>query len=126
MIRVIQALLPIFKEQAIQNKDDTTTVVRNGRIINVISMAGIISGTAQLSGYHASKHAAQAYSECVRTELLPTFQIYVTTINPSFHTTNIVDPILSPSSLQTLRDRVFPVASTTLHQQYGTGNIWVV
>jgi NAD(P)-dependent dehydrogenase (short-subunit alcohol dehydrogenase family) len=58
--------------------------------LNVTSMAGLVaSGTSGLSAYGASKHAANAFSSILRTELAG-FGIAVTTINPSFHATPLV------------------------------------
>jgi NAD(P)-dependent dehydrogenase (short-subunit alcohol dehydrogenase family) len=60
------------------------------RILNVTSMAGLVaSGTSGLAAYGASKHAANAFSTVLRTELAG-FGIAVTTINPSFHATPLV------------------------------------
>jgi NAD(P)-dependent dehydrogenase (short-subunit alcohol dehydrogenase family) len=86
MIRVCKAFLPLFQQQAAQRVH-----VRGAmRILNVTSMAGLVaSGTSGLAAYGASKHAANAFSTVLRTELAG-FGISVTTINPSFHATPLV------------------------------------
>lgn len=85
MIRMVQAFFPIFKEQLLEKEYYSTT-----RIINVVSMAGLVSGVPYHHGYHASKHAAQAYTDGIRTEFKP-FHIAVTSVNPSFHSTAILE-----------------------------------
>ena len=63
------------------------------RIFNLTSMAGLVSGLIGMSAYSASKHAANAFSSCLRMEL-KMFGIQVTTVNPSFHATPLVNSML--------------------------------
>jgi short-subunit dehydrogenase len=79
-VRVCKAFLPLLKQQACQNR------YRRGRILNVTSMAGLVSPLPSLGAYGASKHAAQCWSESLRVELAP-WTIQVATINPTFHKT---------------------------------------
>ena len=53
---------------------------RQGHIINIVSMAGLIA-TAKSSLYSATKFAAIGFSNALRLELLP-YGVYVTTVNP--------------------------------------------
>ena len=53
---------------------------RQGHIINIVSMAGLIA-TAKSSLYSATKFAAIGFSNTLRLELLP-YGVYVTTVNP--------------------------------------------
>lgn len=77
MIRTTQAFLPILKSQAISRTYNT------GRIINMVSMAGLIA-TGDFGPYNGSKFAAEAFSTALRHELWP-YGIQVATVNPSFH-----------------------------------------
>jgi len=58
------------------------------RIINVVSMAGLVTGGIA-SPYHGSKFAAEAFSSCLRSEMR-NFNVQVVTVNPSFHKTPLV------------------------------------
>ena len=53
---------------------------RNGHIINIVSMAGLIA-TGKSSLYSATKFAAIGFSNALRLELMP-YGVYVTTVNP--------------------------------------------
>jgi short-subunit dehydrogenase len=58
----------------------TMRLQRQGRIINIGSIAGVV--TLPFGGiYHASKHALEALSDALRMELAP-FNIYVSLIQP--------------------------------------------
>jgi NAD(P)-dependent dehydrogenase (short-subunit alcohol dehydrogenase family) len=83
MVRVCKAFLPLLKDQAIQQ----THV--GARIINVVSMAGMIIGGTGGAAYTASKFAASAFSSVLRLEMQD-FKIQVSTVNPSFHGTPLV------------------------------------
>jgi NAD(P)-dependent dehydrogenase (short-subunit alcohol dehydrogenase family) len=85
MVRCCKAFLPILKEQAIQQS------YQGMRIFNLTSMAGLVAGLIGFSAYAASKHAANAFSTALRLELQSSFGIQVTTINPSFHSTPLVE-----------------------------------
>ncbi len=54
--------------------------IRQGHIINIVSMAGLIA-TAKSSLYSATKFAAIGFSNALRLELMP-YGVYVTTVNP--------------------------------------------
>lgn len=108
MVRCCKAFLPLFKEQAF-NK-----TYEYARIFNLSSMAGMISGSPGLAAYHASKHAAVAFSTCLRIEL-KAFGIQVTTINPSYHNT----PLTNTMYLRA--DRMWETLSPRLKAEYGQG-----
>ena len=89
MIRTTQAFLPILKSQAISRTHETA------RIINMVSMAGLIA-MGDFGPYNGSKFAAEAFSTALRHELWP-YGIQVATVNPSFHAsplTNAMGPKL--------------------------------
>jgi NAD(P)-dependent dehydrogenase (short-subunit alcohol dehydrogenase family) len=91
-VYVIQQFLPMLKNQyqiykQWSNENGTQRI--NPRIINVISMAGLVNGTYGASMYHASKHAMEGFAASLRVELFP-FGLGVININPSFHKTNMV------------------------------------
>ena len=66
--RLIQLVLPQMRAQ------------RSGRIVNIASMGGKIY-TPLGAWYHATKHALEALSDCLRIELKP-FGIEVVVIEP--------------------------------------------
>lgn len=80
VVRVCKAFLPLLKWQSYLSK------YRHARILNVTSMAGLVSPLPSLGAYGASKHAAQCWSESLRVELAP-WNIQVATVNPTFHKT---------------------------------------
>lgn len=82
-IRTTKSFLPILKEQASSGSYGAA------RIINVVSMAGLTT-LAGSSTYFSSKHATEAFSSCLRTEMMA-FNIPVVTINPSFHVTDMTE-----------------------------------
>ena len=86
---VIRRFLPLLKRQAQANKRLSSMKLVKPRVINVVSMAGLVTGTVGASMYHASKYAMEGFVGCLRPELEP-FGIDVVNINPSFHKTNIV------------------------------------
>jgi short-subunit dehydrogenase len=85
LVRCCKSFLPILKQQAIEK---THT---DARILNVISMAGIIAGPG-MTPYFASKHAALAFTSGLRMEL-KAFGIQVSAVNPAFHETPLVNAI---------------------------------
>ncbi|GAX28911.1 17beta-estradiol 17-dehydrogenase / 3alpha(17beta)-hydroxysteroid dehydrogenase (NAD+) [Fistulifera solaris] len=82
-VRCCKAFLPIFKSQA------TSNTYNDARILNIVSMAGLVPTSVGTSAYAASKYAVQGFSTAFRLEAMG-FGIQVATINPSFHETNIV------------------------------------
>lgn len=83
IIRCCKALLPILKEQSVGGTH------KSSRIINLASCAGLVAGGTGLGLYSPSKHAAFSFSSILRREI-KSFNIQVTTVNPSFHGTDIV------------------------------------
>jgi len=84
LVRCCDAFLPILKKQAIDGTHN------NSRILNMVSMAGLVT-TPGLGVYCASKHAANTYSSILRRELKSSFGIQVTTFNPCYHATPMVE-----------------------------------
>lgn len=58
MVDCVKQALPMLKRS-------------KGRVVNVSSLAGQIPGTPIMSGYCASKHAADAFTTSLRIELIP-------------------------------------------------------
>jgi NAD(P)-dependent dehydrogenase (short-subunit alcohol dehydrogenase family) len=93
MVRLTKGCLPLLKAAATKRFNSTSDAyppppVSAPRIINVTSMAGLVTAPF-LSPYNASKHAAEAFSACLRMELT-SWNIKVSTCNPTFHTTPLV------------------------------------
>jgi len=62
-----------------------------GRVINIASVAGFLPATG-MAAYSASKHAVEAFTDCLRMEMAP-FGVAVTCIEPFFMKTNIIQGI---------------------------------
>ncbi|CAJ1965157.1 unnamed protein product [Cylindrotheca closterium] len=95
-IRMVKAFLPILKDQAIQGSHTQS------QIVNMVSCAGMASASG-LGGtpYEVSKHAAEAFTDSLRLEM-KTFGIKVIAVNPSFHSTDMVDStdeLLDPENM---------------------------
>lgn len=82
LARLTQLVLP-----SMRNK-------RAGRIINISSMGGKVY-TPLGSWYHASKHAVEGWSDCLRLELSP-FNIDVVIIEPGVIATEFGDVMTAP------------------------------
>jgi short-subunit dehydrogenase len=82
MARLTQLLLPGMRAK------------RSGRIINVSSMGGKIYIPLG-SWYHATKHAVEGWSDCLRIELKP-FNIDVVIIEPGVTATEFGDVMVDP------------------------------
>ena len=109
MVRCCKAFLPILKDQAIKQ------TYTDMRIFNLTSMAGLVAGGIGLAAYSASKHAANAFSTVLRLELKG-FGIQVTTINPSFHGTPLVNTMGDKASKQ------WETLDSAKKEEYGQGN----
>ncbi|EPG74943.1 PF08643 family protein [Leptospira fainei serovar Hurstbridge str. BUT 6] len=87
LAKLIQSVIPHMRKQG------------SGKIINISSVSG--KTYAPLSGwYHASKHAVEGLSDCLRLELKP-FGIDVVIIEPGLIDSNFndyIDPLLKRSS----------------------------
>lgn len=90
-IRTVKAFLPILKTQACGNNQTSSKIkhYQDARIINVVSMAGLVVN-AGISSYYGSKHAQEAFTSVLRMELKP-FNIPVVSVNPSVHETPMND-----------------------------------
>jgi NAD(P)-dependent dehydrogenase (short-subunit alcohol dehydrogenase family) len=75
LLRVTQAVLPRMRER------------RKGRILMMSSVAGFVTPPTQ-GAYSASKHAVEALSNALRSELYP-FGIQTVLIQPGYIVTNI-------------------------------------
>lgn len=82
LARLTQAVLPYMREQ------------QAGRIVNITSMGGKIY-TPLGSWYHATKHALEGWSDCLRLELAP-FGIDVIIIEPGIINTEFGTTMLAP------------------------------
>ncbi|MDN3649101.1 oxidoreductase [Reinekea marina] len=82
LARLTQLLLPKMRDQ------------KTGRIINISSMGGKMY-TPLGSWYHATKHALEGWSDCLRIELAP-FGIDVVIIEPGAIVTEFGDVVLEP------------------------------
>jgi NAD(P)-dependent dehydrogenase (short-subunit alcohol dehydrogenase family) len=61
---------------------------RDSRVVNICSIYGIISGPGK-SGYCASKHALESFSDCLRREMTA-WDLRVSTIEPGFMRTPMI------------------------------------
>jgi NAD(P)-dependent dehydrogenase (short-subunit alcohol dehydrogenase family) len=82
MARLTQLLLPAMRRK------------RAGKIINISSMGGKMYAPMG-SWYHATKHAVEGWSDCLRLELSP-FNIDVVIIEPGVIATEFGDVMLGP------------------------------
>lgn len=82
MARLTQLLIPRMRARG------------SGRIINVSSMGGKIY-TPLGAWYHATKHAVEGWSDCLRLELAP-FGIDVVVIEPGVIATSFGEVLLDP------------------------------
>lgn len=82
MARLTQRLLPAMRQK------------RAGTIINVSSMGGKIY-TPLGAWYHATKHALEGWSDCLRLEL-SSFGIHVVIIEPGMIGTEFTDVLMAP------------------------------
>jgi NAD(P)-dependent dehydrogenase (short-subunit alcohol dehydrogenase family) len=80
--RLIQLVLPYMREQ------------RSGKIINISSMGGKIY-TPLGAWYHASKHALEGFSDCLRLEVAP-FGIDVVVVEPGIIQTAFGEVLSEP------------------------------
>ncbi|MEC5125537.1 oxidoreductase [Verrucomicrobiales bacterium BCK34] len=87
LARITQLVLPTMREQG------------SGTIINLSSMGGKVY-TPLGAWYHASKHALEGWSDCLRIEVAP-FGIHVAIIEPGAIETGfdkvLVDPLIERS-----------------------------
>jgi NAD(P)-dependent dehydrogenase (short-subunit alcohol dehydrogenase family) len=80
MVRCTKKFLPLFKRQASEG------IYSGARIVNMVSIAGLMKGGLLSVGYEASKHAADVFTTNLRLEIKK-FGLKVSVINPSFHKT---------------------------------------
>jgi len=103
LARLTQLVLPYMRQQ------------RAGKIVNISSMGGKIY-TPLGSWYHATKHALEGWSDCLRLELAP-FGIDVIIIEPGIITTEfgnvLAGPMLERSGSSAYADMAKAVASAT-------------
>lgn len=103
LARMTQLVVPYMREQ------------RNGKIINTSSVGGKIY-TPLGAWYHASKHALEGWSDCLRLELQP-FGIDVIILEPGIIETSFGDvmsePMMRYSGNGPYRDLAKKIANTT-------------
>jgi NAD(P)-dependent dehydrogenase (short-subunit alcohol dehydrogenase family) len=103
MARLTQLLLPAMRRK------------RSGKIINISSMGGKMY-TPLGSWYHATKHAIEGWSDCLRLELSP-FNIDVVIIEPGVIATEfgsvMMDPMLKRSGAGPYSKMANAIASAT-------------
>lgn len=108
--RLTQLLLPSMRNKG------------SGTIVNITSMGGKIY-TLLGSWYHATKHALEGWSDCLRLELAP-FGIRVVVIEPGLIETGfgnvVIDGIMKRSGNGPYADVTERVARVT-RQSYGRG-----
>jgi NAD(P)-dependent dehydrogenase (short-subunit alcohol dehydrogenase family) len=107
--RLTQLLLPSMRERG------------SGTIVNITSMGGKIY-TLLGAWYHASKHALEGWSDCLRLELAP-FGINVVVVEPGLIETgfgNVVSDGLKPH-LNGLYGKVAQAVSKSTQAAYAPG-----
>lgn len=110
MIRMTKAFLPTMKKEAISGRH------RYPQIVNIISLAGVTSGTGLgTSPYEASKHAAEAFTNSLRMEL-KMFGIRVVALNPSFFETPLTNNVE-----HRFRNDVLKRMDPSCRDEYGDG-----
>lgn len=110
LIRMTKMFLPLLKKQSISG------TYKYAQIVNMISLAGMISGTGLgASAYESSKHAAEAFTNSLRLEL-KMFGIRVVALNPSFFDTPLTNNVRQRVLTQTMT-RLSPERK----EEYGEG-----
>ena len=108
--RLTQLLLPAMREK------------RSGTIVNITSMGGKIY-TLLGAWYHATKHALEGWSDCLRLELAP-FGIRVMIVEPGLIETEfggvVVSGLLARSGSGAYTKQIQAVAKST-QEAYGHG-----
>jgi NAD(P)-dependent dehydrogenase (short-subunit alcohol dehydrogenase family) len=110
LARLTQLLLPAMRER------------RSGRIINISSMGGRVY-TPLGSWYHASKHALEGWSDCLRLELGP-FGIDVVIIEPGVISTEFGEVMVTPLLQRSGSGAYAPMAqamATATRSSYAVG-----
>lgn len=110
VIRCTKAFMPIFKKQTAQG------TYSNARIVNMISVAGMVAGGEFASAYEASKHATDAFTTNLRLELR-SFGVQVVAVNPTFHAT----PMANTNNIEMGVKSVWDSMSPSLQKEYGEG-----
>ena len=117
LVRVTQAVLPLLKHGGDDGGGGGSGGGSGGgggggaRIVNVTSVNGLVS-LPGIACYAASKHAAEAYTDCLRWELRP-WGVHVATVNPGTFAT----PMLARAAAQ-LR-ATFDGAPAAVRAAYG-------
>ncbi len=83
----------------------------SGKIINITSMGGKIY-TPFGAWYHASKHALEGWSDCLRLELKP-FNIHVVIIEPGVILTEFGDVLYQPM-IERSKNTVYEATATSI------------
>jgi len=88
MVAVTRAALPLLRRYP-----------GNSRIVNVASIAGLLSLTNSVS-YSCSKYAVEAFSDGLRREMLTFSNVSVHCIEPGYHSTGIIKERLLLENLE--------------------------
>lgn len=111
LARLTQLVIPHMRER------------RSGTIINISSMGGKIY-TPLGAWYHATKHALEGWSDCLRLEL-KAFNINVVVVEPGIIATEfgdvMVDPMMKRSGSGPYQKLAASVAKTTSEAYAGKG-----
>ena len=67
---------------------------RDSRVVNICSVAGYLAAPGMVS-YCASKYALEAFSDCLRREMIP-WNLRVSIIEPGFMRTPIIENLVKP------------------------------
>lgn len=111
LARLTQLLLPHMRKQ------------KNGTIVNISSVAGKIY-TPLGAWYHASKHAVEGWSDCLRLEVKP-FGINVVLIEPGLINTAFGDVLMQPMLIRSGKGPYKKLArrvAHATHESYKKGN----
>jgi NAD(P)-dependent dehydrogenase (short-subunit alcohol dehydrogenase family) len=107
---MVKAFLPIFKRQAAEQ------TYGDARIMNVVSMAGMLSaGGMAMTPYEVSKNAAEAFTDGLRLEM-KMFGVDVIAVNPSFHKTPLATGIR-----RRLEKDIWDQLNPKIKKEYGQG-----
>lgn len=106
-IRTVKSFLPLLKKQVYEN------TYTNARIVNVTSLASFISLTGN-SAYSSSKHAAEAFTSCLRLEM-QAFDLPVVSVSPSWHKTPL------SNNVNAMLESVWSRLSKGTQEEYGEG-----
>ena len=107
VVRMTNAVLPAMRAR------------KNGRIINVCSLAGLVAIPGQ-AFYTASKFALEGYSEALRYEVEP-FGIHVSLIEPGFYRTRLQENASLEARKFADYDRLRAALTSSIERSFADG-----